>query len=515
MNNQVLSNPYLADDLKQVSLDKDMQSVMPRQNISRDEVSFSGASGLLGGSNDLFTPISSYGRSRSGSFDFGSDSSSASQSIPSSAASSSINLPLDVSSRQQQPVYHNVNHPRDTPVQVQYQVDHDLRHSASHPHLQREGGFSSAFGLMSIDDPNAISADGAPFFSSAAMNMPPQDPNVTPMPLKQRDRGSNVAASLATVTGPAREAETRELRDFWKAYIHTPLTGPSPSVPDAANAGPATSNQRHATSPSGARRVRVASLPSVKTPTADVTEYVNGTQHNTLANNGMNGSSSVCATLHGNADDLRSYEAAVLARKAPKLNLVLKRGRESASASSASPPGLPSREVPISVVNGNYSLSRPSSSSSTSSLAFAFGGDHGGSSATYPQMRDGLAAVPDNSFVDSPSGESSVSEEGSSDRPSFKRLPSQTLGPAYSKRALLSSESDDEYEASRLHSNAGALNITNKSLNGVDSGKDRSCPRPTVNLTERHRRMSNPTSHVPPVSMFSGVRGQEVGKAVQ
>lgn len=106
MNNQVLSNPYLADDLKQVSLDKDMQSVMPRQNISRDEVSFSGASGLLGGSNDLFTPISSYGRSRSGSFDFGSDSSSASQSIPSSAASSSINLPLDVSSRQQQPVYH-------------------------------------------------------------------------------------------------------------------------------------------------------------------------------------------------------------------------------------------------------------------------------------------------------------------------------------------------------------------------------------------------------------------------
>jgi hypothetical protein len=47
-----------------------------------------------------------YGRPRRLSVDFGSDGSSTSQSVASSAASSNIHLPLDASSHQQQMAYH-------------------------------------------------------------------------------------------------------------------------------------------------------------------------------------------------------------------------------------------------------------------------------------------------------------------------------------------------------------------------------------------------------------------------
>jgi len=218
------------------------------------------------------------------------------------------------------------------------------------------------------------------------------------------------------------------------------------------------------------------------------------------------------ATLHGNADDLRSYEAAVLARKAPKLNFTPRRGRESVSAPSASPLEPQAREVTISMVGGNYAASRPSSSSSSSSLAFAFG-EHGGSSTSYSQSGDGLTAAPDSSFANSPSRESSVSEEAS-DRPSFKRLPSQTLGPAYAKRALLSNESeDDEVEAPRLHA---VPVVASKGRNGLDSAMDRvTCPRPTVSLADRHRRISNPTAHISSIPAYPGGSSQELREAVQ
>jgi hypothetical protein len=371
---------------------------------------------------------------------------------------------------------------------------------------------------MSIDDPNVISGlsvDGAPFFSSAAMNMPPQDPNVTPMPVKQRDRGNTVSTSLPPPPGLARETETRELRDFWKAYIHTPLVAPSPSEPETTTQSGTAPSQRHPSSPNGTRRVRVASLPSVKTPTADVIEYVNGSQYAStpLASHGANGSAAR-ATLNGNADDLRSYEAAVLARKAPKLNFALRRGRETTSASSASPPEPPSREITISTVDGNYAASRPSSSSSSSSLAFVFGGDHARSSTSYSQSRDSLTGALDGSYTNPPSSsrESSVSAEAPSDRPSFKRLPSQTLGPAYAKRALLSNESEDDEEALRLHAVPGMASIQIR--NGLDSGMDRACPRPTAGLTDRRRRISNPTSHISSIPTYPGGSGQELREAV-
>lgn len=341
------------------------------------------------------------------------------------------------------------------------------------------------------------------------MNMPPQDPNITPMPpvKQQRERGNSVSLPP---TGLARDAESRELREFWKAYMHTPLTGPSPSDPGTTPHAMTMSGQRH--SPNGTRRARVASLPSVKTPTADAAEYLNGSQHGStpLASQGVNGISAR-ATLHGNVDDLRSYEAAVLARKAPKLNFAPRRGRDSVSASSASPPEPPTREITISTVGGNnYAASRPSSSSSSSSLAFAFGGDHGTSPSSYSQSRDGLSATTTNP----PSRESSVSGDAS-DRPSFKRLPSQTLGPAYAKRALLSSEfNDDEVEAPELHAFPVAVGM-NRSREGLDNGMDRTCPRPAVGLNDRYRRISNTTSHISSIPMYPGGSGQELAEVVQ
>jgi hypothetical protein len=441
-------------------------------------------SGLSGPNADTYAGgMPGYGRQRRESVDFGSDGSSTSRSTASSASSSHIHLPLDTSARQQQmsyrvgtgdyqqfsqliPSQQDANHPRHNTEQ--YPLHHDLRHSTSHPNFQNhEGGFSSAFGLMSIDDPNVIAglaADGAPFFSNAAMNMAPQDPNITPMPNKQPRDSNGISASLPT-PGPAREAETRELRDFWKQYMQSPLSGPGSSGLDAAQVG-LYPNQRSPASPNGSRRVRVSSLPSAQTPTSDIAGYVNGGRGNAAPSHGANGTSSIRTTLHGNTDDLRSYEAAVLARKTPTLHLVPRKGRGSMNAASASPPNAPSRAIVNSlapVTNQNhFTVSRPPSSSSTSSLANAL------DRPSHPTSRVDQASRSSPSFARPPSRESSVSESAASDRPSFKRLSSQTLGPAKTKRALLSTETDNA-DVPAVGSNIHTMNIS-KGLNGLHGG---------------------------------------------
>jgi len=64
---------------------------------------------------------------------------------------------------------------------------HEFQGQQSNQHSQlSEGRFSSAFGLMSIDDPNVLaglSTDGVPFFSNVAINMHPHSP-------KQQNKGS-------------------------------------------------------------------------------------------------------------------------------------------------------------------------------------------------------------------------------------------------------------------------------------------------------------------------------------
>ncbi|KZP15058.1 hypothetical protein FIBSPDRAFT_935430 [Athelia psychrophila] len=307
------------------------------------------------------------------------------------------------------------------------------------------GGFSSAFGLMSIDDPDVmrgLAADSAPFFSSAAMNMAPQDPNITPMPPKDGRGGGG--APLRT-PGLGREMETRELREFWKQYINqTPGTNGGEHPPPLLNthnlAVPGGGGGLGLLSPLGGRRQRVNSLPSAKTPTAELAGF--------MASSKNGGGGGGGRTIHGNADDLRSYEAAVLARKAPTLSLVPRKGVRG-QTSSASPPNYPA-SMPGGgglggvAHKGNYTLSRPGSSqsSTTSSLAYAL-----------DRPPRGAFAVPQ-----APSSRDSSDGEPASDRPSFKRLPSQTLGPLHAKRAALQGDGERDVLPATMGSISRRLN---------------------------------------------------------
>jgi hypothetical protein len=112
------------------------------------------------------------------------------------------------------------------------------------------------------------------------------------------------------------------------------------------------------------------------------------------------------------------------------------------------------------------------------------------------------------SQASSSSRESSVSAgDGSSDgcRPSFKRLPSQTLGPANAKRALFSLDKSGSEEGRLDVRQSSTVDVIepglpgniSKNLIGVDGGNIYS-RRVIVNLTDRHRRMSAPhTLNVP------------------
>jgi hypothetical protein len=485
-------------------------------------------------------------RSEELSDDYGSDSG---VSVPSSANSSSVHLPMGDSSQRrpytaesQSPTAHYQNNAR---------KDEDTG----------EGGFSSAFGLMSLDDPNVLAGlanDSAPFFSalqdsafpnaehdahSASSSTTSLHSEVSNDDASQTSQtsGSSMASSAALglslptptpeliaslkngglLSAGGREAlDSKELREFWKQYMRTPLTGPganTPLFPLQTPTGPgqqlgAGMSSTMAGRPSPTRRhSRVASLPSMKTPPiiggpSEFTSFapignfslslgpkarernqqlVNGTgndiergpPHQQVSYSNMR------TTLHGDAEDLKSYEQAVLARKAPvTLNLVPRRRGTMPAGSSApskttnmSPPQLPASttattsgvvslsqatnpNVVPSIVSQGHSgsnskigdLNHERPGSSSSSLVDAFGSPSSQhQQAAQQSPRDGI----DHRFIgqdqyrmhsqssESPR-ESSVGTESDSAtspsyRPSFKRLASQTLGPANAKRALL------------------------------------------------------------------------------
>ncbi|KAF9223233.1 hypothetical protein BS17DRAFT_128950 [Gyrodon lividus] len=457
---------------------------------------------------DLYcTGIGSVYRPRRGSLDFSDSSSATSQSVPSSAASSSVHLPLpggnemydshpeDMHRHGHDPqmVPHQCPDPIPTSQPPSYPSSTSEQSHQSQQHSQQlqtqpigEGGFSSAFGLMSIDDPNVLaglSSDGVPFFSNVAMDLAPHSPNATPMPTRVqqqqqhlgRDRGMSLSA-LPT-PGSNKEADTRELKDFWKAYMRTPLSGPGPAALDLTT--PLSQSQMPQSPSSQRRRVRVSSLPSV-TPTMEGGHPLMVNGHGGHAEGEASG---MRTTLHGNPDDLRSYEAAVNARSAAlQLNLVPRRKgtRPSSSASplvdfvagSSSGSAAGGSHGGVSQVGQQGGSSRPSTSASSLAHAFGVPTHHhshppvpnivkpppmqGASiSLPIPSMSSSLSNSYSVSFGSSNtttfkpgSRESSVASDGTggtggsnSDgevfRPSFKRLPSQTLGPASSKRALV------------------------------------------------------------------------------
>ncbi|PPQ92094.1 hypothetical protein CVT25_008260 [Psilocybe cyanescens] len=356
------------------------------------------------------------------------------------------------------------------------------------PHDERQE-FSSAFGLMSLDDPNVIAGlavDGQPFFSDpehahnqqarhGSGDLLGQDMD-TPMPMKQESSAggllqlpaSGLDAKLPPLPTPSRETDTRELREFWKQYMRTPLSGPGPA---ASGLGLGESNASSTTTASNKgvppyRRPRVASLPSAKTPVMERDHFYSDGQPAGNIDAGeergrdgkMGPMSSIRTTLHGNHEDLRSYEAAVLARKAPtNLNLQIRkpiRGRGNVASNYGARP---------------RSAVDPSTSS-ISSLANAFGGSStntAGSTNQHPAPpsapagRVTFAMKKEESASPSIGGQSrgsslavDDSDGGSSNdqdslRPSFKRLPSQTLGPANSKRAFLGFAGEGNQEGSK------------------------------------------------------------------
>ena len=403
---------------------------------------------------DFYDPngIGSAYRSRRPSFDF-SDSSSASQSVPSSATSSNVHLPLpgagEVFDHSSDDVHSQQSHAIPSSQPSVYPVSGPQR---------TEGGFSNAFGHLTIEDQNALahlSPDGVPFFSNIGMGIP-QSPNATPMPARSSSQSQSAAhyrdrgMSLSVLQTPGAE-----LRDAWRAYVRTPLGAPGPIGLDGPTPNATSANSQNQlqmpTSPSGQRRrPRVSSLPSA-TPTTE-------RAYPPLHGFGAGQADGPRASLHGNLDDLRSYEEAVNARNASlNFNLVPRRRgtRPPTSNGSPAPPSSASNGVSGTLGAGEVGLiaSRPSSASSASSLAHAFGPPQGlvkppplsGASISLPVPS--VHGLSGGSFADLPrslpSRESSVGSDGtgSSDgealRPSFKRLASQTLGPANSKRALV------------------------------------------------------------------------------
>ncbi|KAJ7026366.1 hypothetical protein C8F04DRAFT_1268146 [Mycena alexandri] len=388
----------------------------------------------------------------------------------------------------------------------------DLQHHPSHPDLhlqQRPPEFSSAFGLMSLDDPNVLaglSTDGVPFFShtgrtgltpgggldlggggGGGKRMPPVPLAYHYSPPSSSHSHSGTMGSAQhpgqgqTQTPGTREAETRELREFWKAYMRTPLTGPgphadalglqTPSASAGAGVGPGgmlgmtpTREIMAGGGGMGGRRYRVASLPSVKTPEGEMdaapvypVQHMQGqhlsTQHAHAQQQQQQQQQQAPQgrTMH-NADDLRSYEAAVLARKAPELVLRKPARRPTTSAAQPPPPptvfefGASGRERGGAAGAGaGAGPGLDASGGSQSSLAGAFG-FAGAGYATAPATGNangtGTGSQPNSPFPGTPTSTTSASASASASedegdapgRPNFKRLPSQALGPMLTKR---------------------------------------------------------------------------------
>ncbi|KAJ6523873.1 hypothetical protein B0H19DRAFT_1276797 [Mycena capillaripes] len=299
--------------------------------------------------------------------------------------------------------------------------------------------------------------------------------------------GSGMGGGSA-MTPSSRETETRELHEFWKVYMHTPLMGPSGAdalgrqTPSAAASSAAAAlggflgatPTRESVAAGGGngngngRRYRVASLPSVKTlegemdaaPVYPVHAHPHHAQHQHQQQHqqGQQQLAPPGRTMH-NADDLRSYEAAVLVRKAPEL-VLRKPARRPTTSSGVQQQHAQQQhqqqqhagQPPIFEFGAVGALdgTGAGAGSQSSSLAGAFGFGQGYAAAPASSASHNNNSGPNSPFPGTPgsgasaSASARASEDGDGDassgegsealRPAFKRLPSQTLGPPQTKR---------------------------------------------------------------------------------
>ncbi|KAI1792062.1 hypothetical protein LXA43DRAFT_1181245 [Ganoderma leucocontextum] len=397
--------------------------------------------------------------------DFGSDAGSSgtghSHSIPNSANSSTVHLPL--------PGFNNLR------TRAELGGKEGGFQGQNPP--EGEGGFSSAFGLMSLDDPNVLAgftSDGQPFFSG--INFPQ---------LKS--------------AGGREGMDSKEMHDFWKMYLRTPLNSSSGlgsngiMLPLQTPTGPGAQIGQNvgqgAVRPGPSRRhSRVASLPSMKTPplfaeerlgqgyglrpsTGDHYDPQTHAQHPSdqqQQGGGPGGAynSTVRTTLHG-AEDLRGYEQAVLARKPVTLNLMPKRKGSLAAPPSACESG--GANEPNTVMGKSKSMSPvvPHAAFAGGLVPGGVGGMGGGGGGgskiadilNRPPSREGARTTGRSgsgmSAANQPPGAPGEYAAGGGGgataaaaayRPSFKRIASQTLGPTNTKRALLGPAGWDRHE---------------------------------------------------------------------
>ena len=453
--------------------------------------------------------------------------------------------------------------------------------------------FSSAFGLLSLDDPDVIAGiatDGTPFFddpnqahnqacsttsgsttTSDVVQLGSAVADVdTPMPMKRNSgqlqslEGSHKfpisavgAPGVESGSTPSREKDAKELKEFWKQYMRFPLSGSEmlSSMSGSEGATPSGNGNIKATNMSGYRRPRVASLPAVKTPIVERDAYLNATHLSTSALHVGMGDDRQEPTAYlrrtssrempagmdmdtgtDNSEDLRSYEAAVMARKAPTtLNLKVRRPMRGRGRGGGTG-GKLRDEGSASASSGNSPHAMGSGDttdcSSSSSLANAFGTGRLGSSShsrdqtvlsapstrgvppkpsgTLPfagRVKKEESASPSlSSPASSAEGDDNQSDLGSFEapsslisrnlggRPSFKRLPSQTLGPDNSKRPFYGFGADVE---DRVVSGWGAVGNSNHhdgddgkvgGVGGVGGGGG------SAERKMRKRRMSEPSS---------------------
>ncbi|GJJ08682.1 hypothetical protein Clacol_002901 [Clathrus columnatus] len=253
--------------------------------------------------------------------------------------------------------------------------------------------------------------------------------------------------SLATGFTPGRESNIAELKEFWRQFMKTPGEK-TPGVGtfggfgkdglhyDGSHTDSETSRPRHSLS-------KMASYPDLKTPGG-----TNVSQNAHAGNYSMS-----------EKEDLRSYQQAVLARKAPQLTLIPKRRGtlpQTYGDIHAKPPvnminntqtntSKPNNLIPQQQVNGSPS---PSASS------------------THSNSDIGSLFTPTQRIV--------------RERPTFKRLASQTLGPFEAKSAKISHQDINASEGSEDtdgNEDAEWLDVQESTVNGKTTQNSRQKPQ--------------------------------------
>lgn len=107
-------------------------------------------------------------------------------------------------------------------------ITHSSQERQAQAQAQAQGeGFSSAFDLISIDDPNNLlaglaSAESAPFFTEEAMGTEAgMDPDATPTPLPMSMEGQqpSVPQGRSQLEGTGIEIEIEMSRWVWRLWV--------------------------------------------------------------------------------------------------------------------------------------------------------------------------------------------------------------------------------------------------------------------------------------------------------